>query len=208
MSSIIKRKEARERALVFFNDNIGDLGGNATLTAQFAIIQTQIGIIETAMTDQVAAGGDASQAYEHKDTEREDLRAQMQPIANTARRMNGVIDGISEKYKMPYNRSDQVMLNTAKAWVKDLPGVEAAFLDFAMPATFIADLNAAAKAFENTIDPTSDAVDNRVEATADIGESDRKGMAALRVCDAIIRNIYANNVGKLAAWLSASHVER
>lgn len=37
---------------------------------------------------------------------------------------------------------------------------------------------------------------------------DRKGIAALRVCDAVIRNIYAGNPGKLAAWLSASHVER
>lgn len=37
---------------------------------------------------------------------------------------------------------------------------------------------------------------------------DRKGLAALRICDAVIRNIYANNSGKLAAWLSASHVER
>lgn len=68
--------------------------------------------------------------------------------------------------------------------------------------------NAAATSFEATINPTSDAIDDRVEATADIGESDRIGMAALRICDAVIRNIYANNVGKLAAWLSASHVER
>lgn len=37
---------------------------------------------------------------------------------------------------------------------------------------------------------------------------DRKGMAALRICDAVIRNIYANDPGKLAAWLSASHVEK
>ena len=49
MGSIIKRKEARERAIVFFNDNLGDLGGNATLTAQFALMQTQISVIETAM---------------------------------------------------------------------------------------------------------------------------------------------------------------
>lgn len=206
--SIIKRKEARERSLVFFNDNLPVLGANATLTAQFAIIQTQLGVIETAMTEQAAKSGDASQAYQQKDTEREDLRAQMQPIARTARRMNGVIKGISEKYKMPYSRSDQVALNTANAWVADLPEVEAEFIDFAMPATFIADLAAAAAAFDATINPASDAVTDRVEATADIGESDRIGMQALRICDAIIRNIYAGDPGKLAAWLSASHVER
>ncbi|CAN5523282.1 hypothetical protein BH10ACI3_BH10ACI3_28420 [soil metagenome] len=64
-SNIIRRKEARERALVFSNDNLGDLGGNATLTTQFGIIQTELATIDAAMTEQVAASGDASQAYEH-----------------------------------------------------------------------------------------------------------------------------------------------
>src|SRR5688500_17305991 len=106
-SDIIRRKEARERALVFFNDNLGDLGGNATLTAQFAIIQTELNTIEAAMADQVAAGGDASQAFEGKDTRREDLRAEMQPIVRTARQMETLHDGISDKYRMPRNQSDQ-----------------------------------------------------------------------------------------------------
>ena len=206
--NIIKRKEARERSLVFFNDNLGDLGGNGTLTTQFGIMQTELDTISAAMAEQVAASGDASQAYEHKGTEREDLRALMQPIARTARRMNGLIDGISDKYKMPYKRSDQEMLATAQAWVADLPAVRSEFFDFAMPESFIGDLAAAATAFTTTINPASNANDDRVEATAEIAESDRLGMAALRICDAIIRNIYATNVGKLAAWLSASHVER
>ena len=52
------------------------------------------------------------------------------------------------------------------------------------------------------------AVDERVATTALIGESIRRGMIALRILDAVMRNIYATQPGKLAAWLSASHVER
>jgi hypothetical protein len=109
---------------------------------------------------------------------------------------------------MPRNQSDQSMLATARAWGTDLPAVEATFIDFGMPATFVADLDAAADDFEASIAPAADAVDDRVEATAEIDASDHTGMVALRICDAIIKNIYANNPGKLAAWLSASHVER
>jgi len=47
-----------------------------------------------------------------------------------------------------------------------------------------------------------------IGATAEIGESIRRGMIALRICDAVMQNIYAGNTGKLAAWNSASHVER
>jgi hypothetical protein len=31
---------------------------------------------------------------------------------------------------------------------------------------------------------------------------------AARILDGIVQNKYANNPGKLAAWLSASHVEK
>lgn len=33
-------------------------------------------------------------------------------------------------------------------------------------------------------------------------------MVARRILDSIVKNVYANNVWKLAAWLSASHIEK
>jgi len=47
-----------------------------------------------------------------------------------------------------------------------------------------------------------------VEATAKTGESIRLGMVAVRILDGVVKNKYANDVGKLAAWTSASHVEK
>jgi len=36
----------------------------------------------------------------------------------------------------------------------------------------------------------------------------REGMVIVRILDGIVRNRYANDPGKLAAWISASHVEK
>ena len=47
-----------------------------------------------------------------------------------------------------------------------------------------------------------------VAATADMSAKVRQGMIKVRILDGIVRNVYANNPGKLAAWLSASHVEK
>jgi hypothetical protein len=33
-------------------------------------------------------------------------------------------------------------------------------------------------------------------------------MVIVRILDAIVKNKYANDPGKLAAWISASHVEK
>ena len=40
------------------------------------------------------------------------------------------------------------------------------------------------------------------------GESIRLGMVAVRILDGVVKNKYANDVGKLAAGTSASHVEK
>ena len=47
-----------------------------------------------------------------------------------------------------------------------------------------------------------------VAATADISAKIRQGMIIVRTLDGIVRNRYANDPGKLAAWLSASHVKK
>lgn len=47
-----------------------------------------------------------------------------------------------------------------------------------------------------------------VAATAETSAMIREGMIAKRILDGIVQNKYANNPGKLAAWLSASHVHK
>lgn len=50
--------------------------------------------------------------------------------------------------------------------------------------------------------------EERVAATAQLGENIRQMMIAIRILDRVMRNIYIDNPGKIAAWISASHVER
>lgn len=51
-------------------------------------------------------------------------------------------------------------------------------------------------------------MNEQIAATAQIGEVIRRGMVAVRILNGVVKNKYRNNVGKLAAWLSASHIER
>ena len=47
-----------------------------------------------------------------------------------------------------------------------------------------------------------------VAATADTASKIREGMVAVRTIDGIVQNKYSNDPGKLAACLSAKHVEK
>ena len=66
----------------------------------------------------------------------------------------------------------------------------------------------AADAFEASFSNTASATAEHVAATADTSAKLREGMIAKRILDGVVQNKYNNNPGKLAAWLSASHVEK
>ncbi|PYT00382.1 MAG: hypothetical protein DMF63_07365 [Acidobacteria bacterium] len=51
------------------------------------------------------------------------------------------------------------------------------------------------------------ATSQHVAATRSVADLVSEGLTAKRILDGIVKNVYADNVGKLAAWLSASHVE-
>jgi|GEM_PF-1481838 len=55
---------------------------------------------------------------------------------------------------------------------------------------------------------TASATAEHIAATADEAAKVREGMVIVRVLDGIVKNRYANDPGKLAAWISASHVEK
>lgn len=203
------RMEAFEKVKQYSLDNVADFASGMPKT-QCDKIKAELVLLDGFTADQAEGIGDAGAAYVGKDTARENLSEIMFQIARTARMMEYQYPGISEKFHIPRNRTDQDMLATAKAWDKQLSenSNEDHFKAYGMEDDFRTLLSDAADAFENSFGATTTGVDQRVAATALIGESIRRGMIALRILDAVMRNIYATQPGKLAAWLSASHVER
>jgi hypothetical protein len=70
------------------------------------------------------------------------------------------------------------------------------------------DLKARILAVEQAVDGRAQQSGGRVAATAAVANAAKQGLADVRELDAIVRNIYAGNEAELAAWESASHVER
>ena len=203
-----RRMEAFERVKQFSLDNGTDFPNGSIQKINMTKIITELGLLDIYETQQVSGGGDASQAYEVKDTARENMREQMQDISSTAKVMEYEIDGIADKFRMPYNQTDQNMNATAKSWVDEANPYETNFIAYGLQADFLTLLNDAQAAFDASMTAPTTAIDQRVAATALIAESIRRGMIALRICDGVMRNNYFDQPGKLAAWISASHVER
>ena len=203
-----RRVEMFIRVRQFGVDNTADFPAGSIGAVQFAAIDTALSQTEQFATDQAASSGDARQLFVNKDTARENLREDLSEIVRTARSMDYQFDGIAAKFKMPRSLSDQNLLATARAFHEESLAYDADFQAYGMDKNFRAELQTAIDAFDNSMNPTGTAIDEQVAATAQIGSAIRQGMIARRILEGVIKNKYRTNVGKLAAWFSASHIER
>jgi len=194
------------RVKQFGIDNAADFTGIAT--AQFALVATIVDEVEAESAAQQAGFGEASQQFEIKDTIREQLRDEMSVISRTSKSMEYAIDGISNKFRFQRNLNDADLLAKARAFIVEAGPYKSEFEAYGLAPDFIANLTALADAFEASFGATASATAEHVAATAETSSKLRQGNVAVRTLDGIVKNRYANDPGKLAAWLSASHVEK
>lgn len=133
----------------------------------------------------------------------------MYEIADTARSMRFEFDGIEARFQMPENRSDQAMLAAGRGFHSAARNdYENAFVKYGLPAAFLDELKSAIDAFDAALSPPVTPTDAHVAATSDIGTVVRRGMQARQILLGVVKNKYRSDTGKLAAWVSASHIER
>ncbi|MGB9180407.1 MAG: hypothetical protein WCB68_14335 [Pyrinomonadaceae bacterium] len=86
--------------------------------------------------------------------------------------------------------------------------LQAEFIERGLPADFLEDLAADIEQLETSTTQKIQGTEAHVAATAAIDELIERGMRAVRELDPVMRNVFAADPARLAAWLSASHVER
>jgi hypothetical protein len=169
-----------------------------------------IAIIEEQAREQNSGINIREEGTQLRSIAREDLRQQLEAICRTAvsMAMAGTTPGLENRFRMPRGENDQALINAARVAAQDAAPIAANFISFGLPQTFIADLNAAIVRFEQAVERQNTGRDTHVAATTAIDEALERGINIVRQLDAIVRNKYADDPAQLAAWQSASHIER
>ncbi len=201
-----RRHEMQIRVGQFGVDNDADFTGLAK--TKFDEIEILNGNVAGQLADQQSGFGESAQQFEVKDTCRENLRDEMSDISRTAKAMEYAIDGIQDKFFFRRNMPDVQLLAKARAFITEATPYTADFIAYGLPASFINDLTAAADAFEASFTAVVSATAEHIAARAQIAADLRQGMVIVRILDGIVLNRYANDPGKRAAWIAASHVEK
>ena len=174
----------------------------------FAVVTAAIAEIEGKAAAQVSEVGSARGTTETKSFARSHLQQEVEEINRIARAISFAIPGVLDKFRMPSSDSDQALLATARAFATNAEPLKAEFIKRGLEATFVTDLGDALSEFAGKIGDRNSSHESQVAATAGLEGPFEKGMTAVRELRLIMPSILKNDDPALAAWTSASHVER
>lgn len=203
-----RRYDMFVRVKQFGIENAADFPAGSVGANTFAANSDKIDTIDSLSGDQFSGFSDARFSFANKGSIREDIREMISDINRTARSMVYQFPNIDEKFRMSRGNNDQQLLAKARSFHTEATPYETDFIAYGMDVEFLKDLNDEIIAFENALAEVGSSIDSHVEATAQIDVAVRENMQNLRILDGVVKNIYRNNVGKLAAWASASHIEK
>jgi hypothetical protein len=192
----------------FSDQYVADFPPTSLGGQKFAQLKVHRAEIKRLGAEQSEGSGGAKSSSKAKRVARKAMTSLMQSYSDTARVMEPAHPGISAIFRVPRNVSDEVLINAARAFVTAATPLKNEFIQHEMPATFIEDLADAIEKFEEATGSKNLNTSKRVSATAALSSELEQAMQLKRELDPIVRNKYRNNPAKLAAWESASRVER
>lgn len=196
-----KRQDAFmvENAADFLRDSPGD---------EFAKVNRDIAAeIDELAAQQISGGSSSAQAVDNKDEDVDRVWAILKSMNRSAVAFDYQEPGSAEKYRLPGNRSEQIILATARSWRIDSEPLEAKFVRFGTVEGYRAELQTLITRIEAYNAQADANLEKRGEATGGLTDAAKRGMENSRRLDRVVRNKYANNPRKLAAWAIASHLE-
>lgn len=195
------------RVVVFTETHAASFPAGSRGSQLITILEAVTTALETQGAKQDAADLDGQRATEEKNAALDALLDLMRPINQTARGMEKLFPGIGGRFKMPRG-SDQNFINRARAFIAEATPMAAEFTSRGLPANFLTTLDAAITQVENAVDAQNAALGQQTTATAAVKAAQQQLTEAVREFSPIVRNILREDPAVLAAWESASHVER
>jgi len=186
------------------SDFPADAFGGQTFSEVGAVITELAGYATT----QSVGRGSARERTVSKATARAALYEHLLAIHVTARALALDTPGLETKFRMPRSGTDQALITAGRAFAADAVPRAGEFQKHAMPANFVDELNADIAALEEAISGRARSRDSHVTATASLDATVDRGIKAVRRLNAMVRNKFRDDPAALAAWESASHVER
>ena len=209
MNSIERRKlNLFQRVTAFGETRAAEFPAESLAGSLFSELNRIVANLVRSGVGQLSTGGSNRASGATKATARKNLRRELVAISRTAKLIGKQVPGLADKFRLPLNNADQTLLMAASAFATDALPFRDLFIAHEMSANFLDELNAARIAFDDAVRTQATAVMESVAVNRGVNEGISKGVDTVRRLDVLVRNKFRNDPVTLAAWSSASHLER
>ncbi|MBC7979723.1 MAG: hypothetical protein H7Y36_04080 [Armatimonadetes bacterium] len=111
-----------------------------------------------------------------------------------------------DKFVLPRSNAFEGVLASVRTFLSEATPHSALFIDFKMPADFLAKLQAIIDRMEKAATDKDDGLLEQVGGTAKLAKNSMDGMKARKQLLTLVSNTYAGSGGTLAEWKTASHI--
>ena len=203
-----RRRDTFIRIKAFSIEFPEDFPAGSVEEEQMLEISAVLDEIEEAAGEQASGFGETRFEYHGKGTNRIKLRDQMDDISTIADTLAYSVEGIDLLFKIQKDLPDAALIALAAAFIERAAPYKAEFIRYGLKTTFIADLQAAKQAFEDSLTAPESATEGQVEATAKLDPLVRRGMVARNILNGVMKIKYKTNSARMRAWQSATHIDR
>jgi hypothetical protein len=137
-----------------------------------------------------------------------ELRTMLSDLVRTAKSIDLAAHPEAAEVRAPRGGSYQALRNTAQAVMAVVTTAKAAFVELDWPTTVDTDLSTLIDAFDAALSRKNNGLATKVGSTTGLTATARKTVAVVRKLDAIVRKRFKADPGLIAAWKSATHIER
>ena len=211
----VRQAHRANRVQTFGIQYTADFAAGSKAQTHFTNLNTLLVKLDQAKAGQLPARAGKSTLFQA-------LEQDLVNLARTARQIEKAENGFAAPFRLPDNTSDTAVLNhtdAVLAVLEDQAGDDATtkaekaalrtrFTEYELPADFVAHLRADRDAIAAADQHNQSENLEGVESTRLIDELLKQINGEVAELDAIMHNKYAGQPEKLAAWMSASHVER
>jgi hypothetical protein len=175
---------------------------------------TQIARIQLSITELNDLGGDqdggaALRSGSAADRRRiaKELRKALSRIARVAKQLDQELyPGTAQQFRCDTNSYAQLM-NRGNAFVDAIGPIKAAFIEHGLPADFDEKLADLLGEFAGAGVRTNGGLHQQMDGTAGMKESAKKGVKAVRILDAIMREKLRDNPAELSVWIKTQQIK-
>lgn len=204
----IRNYEMFLRVQEFGTAQAARLAANTYAGELLARLGQTIGRLETHSATQTSSARTLKESSAAKEAARTKLRERLEAISRTAKPLEATMPGVAGKFRVPGRLKDQELLSLARAVSSDAVPLKAEFVKRGLPPTFVEDLAGAVEDLERAVSQKIQNHDARISSTATVKGLVSEGLGVVRELDPIILNVFSSDAAALAAWESASSVER